>query len=546
MDYRSKKDKGLKFLIVLTVLIFFGVGFFQVLRKLFLRWSEGDFSYCYLIFPLALYILWERRKDFQFQNFTTSYSGIVAITFSTLIIIFGEFGSVETMMYIGLWCCLVGLFILFYGRRIYFLIFPIIILGFIVPLPPFINRVLTFQLKLVASTLATYMLRLSGITVFQDGNIIDIGVTQLQVVDACSGLRYLIPLLLLALLVGYYFSQSWWRKGLLIFLVLPLSVLLNSLRIWLSGLLTVMGHPELVESFFHDFSGWVIFMIAGAILFGVKLILERINHGHTQTHTELLSERSQFDLSDRRGRPARTKTVNAPIDPNDPKVLNEPDEREVDGWTKPIVLTAIICLMFVSSGYALKQIPSAKNLPPRTSLKSFPMQIGEWQGKRSYIKKEILDQLWSDDYVQATFFHPSKRNAVHVLIPFYEWQGTRHTAHAPQSCLLGGGWTLIGTDDWTVATDRGDGLRVKTLRLAKDSGKILGAYFFFQRGRVITSPWLNKAYLMWDAFSKRRTDGALVRAEMTLAAGQTYEEAYPVLEDFLVKLWPILSEYVPN
>ena len=95
------------------------------------------------------------------------------------------------------------------------------------------------------------MLRLSGVSVFLDGNIIDLGVTQLQVVEACSGLRYLMPLFLLALLIGYFFTKGWWRNGVLVVLVVPLSVFFNSLRIWMSGILTVKGHPELVENFFQ-------------------------------------------------------------------------------------------------------------------------------------------------------------------------------------------------------------------------------------------------------------------------------------------------------
>lgn len=84
------------------------------------------------------------------------------------------------------------------------------------------------------------------------------------------------------------------------------------------------------------------------------------------------------------------------------------------------------------------------------------------------------------------------------------------------------------------------------MTLEKGDARIPGSYFFFQRGRVITSPWLNKFYLMWDAFKKRRTDGALVRVEMVLTPGQTVEEAWLVLEDFIVSLWDILPEYVPR
>jgi exosortase len=107
-------------------------------------------------------------------------------------------------MYIELWSCVVGITFLLYGRRIRQFMYPLLILAFIVPLPPYINKVVTFQLKLAASSLATLMLRFSGVSVFQDGNIIDLWVTQLQVVVACSGLRYLMPLFMLALLIGYF------------------------------------------------------------------------------------------------------------------------------------------------------------------------------------------------------------------------------------------------------------------------------------------------------------------------------------------------------
>jgi EpsI family protein len=174
------------------------------------------------------------------------------------------------------------------------------------------------------------------------------------------------------------------------------------------------------------------------------------------------------------------------------------------------------------------------------------MQIGEWQGKRSYIEKKILAKLYADDYVQATYFNPNSRNAIHVLIPFYEYQGTRHTAHAPQACLLGGGWALTQSKERTIKMDNGRDITLMTMNLEKGNSKIMGSYFFFMRGRVITSPWINKFYLMWDSFSRQRTDGALVRAEMVVAPGQSMEEAWVELAGFIAEMWKILPEYIPN
>jgi exosortase D (VPLPA-CTERM-specific) len=495
---------GFPILMILGLII----GYWPVFQKMALRWSSGDNNYCYFIVPLFLYLCWDMRDRFQFQEFSWNSWGLIPTLLAVGLIVVGEHGSVETLLYAGIWLCVVGLILLCYGWRIRFLVFPLIILFFIVPLPPFLNRLLTFELKMAASTLSVILLRAFGVSVLQEGNIIDLGISQLQVVDACSGLRYLVPLLLLALLVGYFFSKAWWRRAILLLLVVPLSVFLNVFRIWLSGMLTINGHAEFAESLFHDFSGWLIFMIAGGLLYLSSLILKRIRPSTTY--------KPKIDVGDR--------SV---------------------GILLPAMLSVIISILFISSGWALRNIPSTQNMQQRITFDSFPMEIAGWKGKKSYLSKEILDSLWTDDYVGAAYTKKNNRNIIHVFIPFYEYQGTRHTAHAPQSCLLGGGWALLKSQERLIKMDPGRDINIMTMILKKGDARVLGSYFFLQRGRVIISPWMNKFYLMWDAIKKRRTDGALVRVEMVLAPEQSMEEAYAILEDFIARLWKIIPEYIP-
>jgi hypothetical protein len=94
---------------------------------------------------------------------------------SLLVIASGEMGSVETLLFIGIWGCIAGTMFILYGFRLRQLAFPLLILLFIVPLPPFIDRMLTFNLKMTASTLSVIMMRMVGLSVFQEGNIIDLG-----------------------------------------------------------------------------------------------------------------------------------------------------------------------------------------------------------------------------------------------------------------------------------------------------------------------------------------------------------------------------------
>ena len=181
---------------------------------------------------------------------------------------------------------------------------------------------MTFNLKLAASSLSVAMLRLAGISVLQDGNIIDIGIAQLQVVDACSGLRYLMPLILMALLFGYFYCQRWWQNIILLITVIPLSIIVNGMRIFVTGMLHVWGKPELAEDFFHDFSGWIVFMLAGAILFGISLLLRRMGNrlkkvegirSTVEAKSLNSGERKAIGVQEeQRGRKAAPNDLNAP------------------------------------------------------------------------------------------------------------------------------------------------------------------------------------------------------------------------------------------
>lgn len=510
MAVATAKNNNLFTIIFLcTVFTVFVSGFLPVFQKLAIRWDSGDNSYGYLIVPLFLYLCWEKKDSFKFAEFSWNPLGLIPILLSIFLMLAGEMGSVETLLYIGIWGCVVGTLMLLYGLRIRHLLFPLLILIFIVPLPPFINNLLTFKLKMAASTLSVQMLRAVGVSVLQEGNIIDLGIDKLQVVDACSGLRYIMPMFLMALLIGHFFTKGFWRKAVLLLLVFPLSIFINGFRIFITGLLTINGHQELAENFFHDLAGLVIFLIAGALLVAAALVLKRIGP---------LPRKEQ--QQDRGGRNVSVFHAAA--------------------------LAALVCVLFAGSGWALRALPSTQIIPERTAFSSFPMQIAGWSGERNYLSQEILDQLWADDYVHAAFLKDGVANQVYLLIPYYEYQGTRHTVHAPQSCLLGGGWALLNSKERYVTISPDRKIPVMTMILKKGNHKMLGSYFFFQRGRVITSPWMNKFYLMWDAFTKRRTDGALVRVEMTVPPGQPLDDAYLELDTFIAELWDILPQHVPN
>ncbi len=510
MNFKTHYQKYLNITLPFVILGTFVLSLQTAFQKLSLRWDGGDNSYCYLIIPLFIYLCWDRKNSFKFSEFSWSFWGIIPLLLSVILIITGELGSVETMLYAGLFGSVFSMLLVLYGKRIYHLTFPIILLCFMVPLPPFVNKILTFKLRVIASAISTKLLQFSGVSVLREGNILDLGVGKLQVVDACSGLRYLIPMFLMAILVGYFFNKVKWHRFFLIALVVPLSVFVNSFRIFATGLLTVNGYQRFAQDFYHDFSGWLVFMIAGCMLIGFSFALNRLKNN--------------------------TSTV----------FLKTDDGGKSTGVVKSIALTVVFCSLFITTGYTINNTAISMIQPDRVAFEKFPMKISGWYGKKSYLSKEILNSLWADDYIQASYQKKRIGNVITLFVPYYKYQGTRHTAHAPQSCLLGSGWAIISSDDRFVKVNKDRKIKIRSMLMGKGDVKLLSSYFFFQRGRVIISPWLNKYYMMIDALTKKRTDGALVRIEMIIPNGQSLDDAYKIAEGFLEDIWIILEDYVPR
>ncbi|WP_028319645.1 exosortase C-terminal domain/associated protein EpsI [Desulfobulbus elongatus] len=487
------------------------VGFWPAIQKMVSLWNFDDSNYCYLVVPLFLYLCWEKRTTFNYLTFNWKPWSLAVYALAFLLVVVGELGSIVTLTFIGLWFFLFAIGLSLYGNRIRKLWFELLILAFIVPFPPFILRSLTFNLKMLASTLSVHMLRVLDVSVLQNGNIIDLGVRQFQVVDACSGLRYVLAMFLLALLIGHFYSRDLVRRAILLMFVLPVAVLVNSFRIFITAVFSINGYPELADNFFHDFAGFALFLCAAVILWFVTSLLNTI--GPTLTVPQIWSTRAKDD----RGRA-----------PN-----------------RAIVF--LCCLLLLGGGWIAHKLPSTHIIPERQSFLDFPLEIGGWEGTREHIPDDILAELWSDDYVKMTFSHPDRPGQqIHLLIPYYAYQGTLHAAHAPQSCILGSGWALSGSQDRTVAVADKEHITVRTMLFQKEKTNLVANYFFLGRGRTTVSPWMNKLYLIWDAFKQHRTDGAIVRVEMVVPDNKISDRAYEDLDHFIAALWNILPRYIPG
>ena len=151
---------------------------------------------------------------------------------------------------------------------------PVLHLVYMLPLPGTIYYKLSAWLQLISSELGVWFLQLLSVPVFLEGNIIDLGVYKLHVAEACSGLRYLFPILSFSYIFAVLYRGPMWHKAVLLLSAAPITVLMNSVRI-ADGRVhraTITG-IEWVEGFSHFFEGWVIFLACILILFGLARVM---------------------------------------------------------------------------------------------------------------------------------------------------------------------------------------------------------------------------------------------------------------------------------
>jgi len=511
--------KGTGYLAVaFTVLVLVWLGiYWEHFSVLLSHWNREDYSHSYLVPPVFLYILWISRDRIISSMGGTALPGVLVLILAMIVFIMGRLGSLETFVYASMWITLAGIALLVLGiGALKSLFFPFLVLVFAVPLPSFLNNLVSFKLKLWSSALAEKLLQALSVPVFREGNIIDLGITQLQVVDACSGLRYLFPTMLMALLVGRFFLKSNWSRILLFALCPVLTLLSNALRIAVTGLLVRYFNPELAQGFFHDFSGWLVYMFTLLFMGGITLILRKLETRADHGRQEGIIGKKFFEETNKLSTPIKWKAI-------------------------------LVGGLVLFSGWGVQaRLISSQIIPERQDFSMFPAQFDNWQGERLYLSQSILDSLWADDYISGKFRHDDTDNILHLLISYYEAQTTRKTAHAPTSCLLGGGWMLVQKSLVPPNPDVGRDFPVQSMVMEMDNTRILSNFWFEQRGRLIISEYLNKFYLFWDAMTINRTDGALVRVELYLKPDQSLEDGQLLLDAFLAELKDMLPEFVPG
>jgi len=244
----------------------------HVLGKLGHDWAtDGNYSHGFLIIPLAAYFSWQRRARLAPLPLRPANVGLVVVVGSLMVMMAGTLGAELFLARVSMIGVLAGVILFVAGwRHVRVLAFPLAFLLLMIPIPAIIFNQVAFPLQLLASEFGTQLLSAAGIPVLREGNVIVLARTSLEVAEACSGIRSLISLLTLGIVLGYFSDRRTWVRTAVALATVPIAIVTNGLRVAGTGVAAHYYGPQAAEGFLHAFSGWLMFGVAMAMVFGLQ------------------------------------------------------------------------------------------------------------------------------------------------------------------------------------------------------------------------------------------------------------------------------------
>jgi len=323
----------------------------------------------------------------------------------------------------------------------------------------------------------------------------------------------------LGFIAAYLFKGALWKRAIIFLSTIPITILMNSFRIAVIGVLVEHWGISMAEGVLHDFEGWVIFMACAGVLVLEMWALARVG-GQARSLREVFN--LEVPAHAARGAQTRYRSMPKP-------------------FLAALVMVAVVTALFAT-------LPSRTELPvQRRDFAEFPMNLDNWHGTPQRLDAIYLDVLKLNDYILANFAATNKR-PVNFYVAYYSSQRKGESAHSPRSCIPSDGWEITSLEQRSVegASVSRQPLRVNRALIQKGDNRQLVYYWFQQRGRVLTNEYLVKWYLFWDALTRNRTDGAMVRLVISVDPGGNLEEADTQLTNFATTIADRLTDYIPD
>ncbi len=509
--FRSKKES----LLLLSLISALAVGYAGTFAGLVKVWlKDADYTYAFSIPLVSGYIIWKRRHLIAQTHKRKEWSGGIFFFVFLILSIYGVLGSSPSAVRSSLPLIILSLILFCYGKKtLKVLAFPVTLLIFTIPLPTLLQTQIGVPLQLASTKLGEYFLRLLGVTVFVEGNVIDLGVTQLQVVEACSGLRYILPLLALGVVFVNFFVHTRWKQITLVLSTIPIAIICNALRIGITGFLAQRYNLRVAEGFFHGFSGWLIFVFALALLLVLYAILRML--------------------------PPRGRTVNKRI----VSFEGQTERLNSANNTLAVIIASVFLLAVGILSYATASLPPVRI---QNGFNQFPLKINGWRGRVENIDPKIIQLSGAEEAFNA-IYRSNTGDFVSLFIgyrasPFTE---SENFFHSPNVCLPSLGWVTLAITNHQISEVPGfDSIVVRKMLIEKMGYRQLVYYWFQTKNRVSSNVHMNRLHLTFHALRRDNTHDLFIRPITPLGPNEAADEASERLDQFVRDMMDSLIDFM--
>ncbi len=511
-------------------------------------WSDENYSHGLLVPFVMAFIIW--REWPRISAGVTRGSvllGGIAVSLALLMLLGGTLGAELFSQRISLVLMLAGVVVYFAGTRVLnVLAVPFALLLLAIPIPQIVFNRIAMPLQGYASQMAVWGIRLFEVPTVRKGNVIDIlpkGATQvlsLEVVEACSGIRSLMTLVTLALILAYFTrreekgkfggfsSRDLWRAVLLMLSAVPIAVVTNAARVTATGVATYYYGKQATGSTLHEASGWLVYVVALALLIGVNFGLKAVLNRKNATGAASIPAR---DAGSSGVGPSSTT-----------------DDSRSRGWRAGMLAAPVVPLviLLVASGLGINWIAQRSEVQvERRPLTELSSTLGEWKQRGSDIRFDegVEKVLRATDYTMREYTDPTGRLA-NIYVGYYATQRTGATYHSPQNCLPGAGWQLKEPQTIDITDATGRTFQANLYIIENGIYREAMIYWYQGRGRTEASEYRDKLNTVFDSVTRRRTDGAMVRVMTDV--GDDQAASLKAAQDLASRLAGELTPFIPE
>ncbi len=258
---------------ILLLIFSFVAAFHSQLFSLVTAWYNNDnYSHAFLVIPIVVWLFWKKRGQIEVMTSMPSKWGLVIVIICVTLYLLASVAGILTLASLLIVFSVCGVIIYLYGFSItWILSFPLAFLLFMIPVPAQIYSSLTLPLQLIVTKVSVAIICSLGVAIVRDGNIIHLpGGMVLEVVEACSGMRSIVSLLMISAIFSYIMLRHNGFRVLLFLSSIPIAIAVNIFRVTATALISYSGLVDVLHGPMHTALGLCVFALAFIFLFALK------------------------------------------------------------------------------------------------------------------------------------------------------------------------------------------------------------------------------------------------------------------------------------